>query len=63
MPLEKVGARMANTNLDTGSTREILALLNAIVDAQRALAVKLDAEATLTAKNFTATVDAAVRKT
>lgn len=63
MAIERVSERIANTSLDTGTKRELLELMTAIVDGQRALAVKLDAEATLTAKNFTAAFDAVVRKT
>lgn len=62
MPKETANARIANTNLDAATKRELLALLGAVLDGQRAINAKLDAEATLTAKNFVSTFDAIVGK-
>ncbi len=62
MPKETANARIANTNLDQATKRELLALLGAVLDGQSAINAKLDAEASLTAKNFAATFDAIVSK-
>lgn len=60
---EKASQRMAFSKLDQLSKRELLALVNAMIDGTRALAAKLDADATVTDTNYAATLDAFVTKT
>lgn len=62
MPLENLSLRLANTSLDTLSKRELRALLVAMLDGVRAVTAKLDADATVTDTNYTATFDAIVTK-
>lgn len=62
MAQEKVGARIANTNLDTMSKRELLALFNNLVDGIRLIATKIDSEATLGQKNFASELDKLIIK-
>jgi diadenosine tetraphosphate (Ap4A) HIT family hydrolase len=50
---ETLTQRLAKTNLDQMSEREMRALLGAIIDGVRALAAKLDADAANTALNDT----------
>lgn len=60
---EKASQRMAFSKLDQLSKRELIALLNAMIDGTRALAAKLDADATVTGEDYAATFDAFVTKT
>jgi hypothetical protein len=59
---ELVKQRLPATNLDRASEQELTVLLNAIVDGVRAIAAKLDADATVTDTNYAATLDAIVTK-
>lgn len=60
---EKASQRMAFSKLDQLSKRELIALLNAMIDGTRAIAAKLDADATVTDTNYAATFDTFVTKT
>lgn len=62
MPLENISQRVAKSKLDALSKRELRALLVAMVDGVRAITAKLDADATVTDTNYTATFDAIVTK-
>ena len=60
---EKASLRVAKSQLDKLTKRELLALLTAIIDGNRAIAAKLDADATVTDTNYAATFDTFVTKT
>lgn len=60
---EKASQRVAYSKLDQLSKRELLALLTAMIDGTRAIAAKLDADATVTDTNYAATFDTFVTKT
>lgn len=60
MSIESVAQRLAATNLDKATERELRVLLGAVVDALQAVAAKLDADATVTDTNYGATVAALV---
>lgn len=59
---ELIKHRLPATNLDNQSTVELTALLNAMMDGVRAIAAKLDADATVTDTNYAATLDAIITK-
>lgn len=61
MPVEKIKERI-NQLSDQRDAQELKALLDALIDGIRAIAVKLDADATVTDTNYTATFDAIIRK-
>ena len=56
MSIESVKQRIAATNLDKQTERELFALLSSIVDGMQAIATKLDADAGVTATDFAATL-------
>lgn len=60
MPTESVAQRIAATNLDKATERELRVLLGAVVDALQAVAAKLDADGGVTDTNYGATVAALV---
>lgn len=60
---EKASLRVAKSQLDQLTKRELLALLTAIIDGNRAIAAKLDADATVTNTDYAATFDTFVTKT
>lgn len=63
MPLESVNQRLAAAKgVDQMSERQLAALFGALVDALRAIALKLDADAGVTDTNYTAIVDGIVKK-
>ena len=59
---ELVKHRLPATELDRRSEQELTILLNAMVDGIRAIAAKLDADATVTDTNYAATLDALITK-
>lgn len=59
--MEQISQRINHLS-DGRDAEELRALLNAIVDGVRALAVKLDADATVTDTNYAATFDAIIKK-
>lgn len=60
---EQLNKRLASAKLDQMSERELRALLAAMIDGMRAVAAKLDADATVTDTNYAATLDGFVTKT
>lgn len=60
---EKASLRVAKSQLDKLTKRELLALLTAIIDGNRAIAAKLDGDATVTGTDYAATFDTFVTKT
>lgn len=60
---EQVNKRLAASKLDQMSQRELLIMLNALMDGVRAVAAKLDADATVTDTNYAATLDSYITKT
>lgn len=61
MALEKIRLRI-NQLPDQREAQELKFLLDAIVDGIRAVTVKLDADATVTDTDYTATFDAIIQK-
>ena len=61
MGLEIIRERI-NQLPDQREAQELKFLLDAIVDGVRAITLKLDADATVTDTNYTATFDAMIRK-
>lgn len=61
MPAEQIKQRVVD--IANGDDREaVRVLLNALVDAVRALTLKLDADAGVTDTDYTATLDAIITK-
>lgn len=60
---EKASQRIAKSKLDQLTKRELLALLGAVIDGTRALAAKLDSDATVTDTDYAAKFDTFVTKT
>lgn len=56
MAIESVSQRLAATNLDKMTERELRALLSSLVDGLQAVAAKLDADAGVTDTNYAATL-------
>jgi hypothetical protein len=56
MPIESVAQRLAATNLDKMSERELRVLLASIVDAMQAITAKLDLDGGVTDTNYAATL-------
>lgn len=59
---ELIKQRIPAANLDRATGQELTILLNALVDGVRAVAAKLDADATVTDVNYAATLDAIITK-
>jgi len=63
MALEKVSTRVgALKSVSNPDQRELVLMLNSLVDALRVVTDKLDADATVTDTNYTALFDAAFTK-
>jgi hypothetical protein len=56
MAIESLTQRLAATNLDKLTERELRVVLGAMLDALQAVAAKLDADAGVTDTNYAATV-------
>lgn len=61
MALEKISERV-NRLPDGASAQELRILLEALLDGVRAITLKLDADAGVTDTNYTAVLDANIRK-
>lgn len=59
---ELIKQRLPATNLDRASEQELTILLNALFDGVRAIAAKLDADATVTDQNYATTLEAIINK-
>jgi hypothetical protein len=60
MAIESVKQRLAATNLDKMTERELRALLTNLVDALQAVCTKLDADGGVTDTDYAATVAALI---
>lgn len=56
MAIESVAQRLGATNLDKLTERELRTLLGALVNGLQAVAAKLDADATVTDTDYSATL-------
>jgi hypothetical protein len=56
MPVESLSQRLAATNLDKMTERELRVLLSSIVDAMQAITAKLDADTGTADTNYSATL-------